>query len=256
MSKVKMLLQQLQDGVKEVFSSGEYQEFLRFYSKMHKYSIRNVMLILTQMPEAQMVASYRTWKSLGINVKKGEKGLNVLVPIPYKKKDVEEEEEGIWFKVGSVFDVSQTDGCIPDLCKELTMNSKEVRELVNWLIAKWNVHFDFSLVGKDKKGYCSPFRGIVLQPEMSDSQTLKTLVHERAHQIMHIGTAIDRETAELEAESTAFVVCGSLGVETGDYSFGYVVGWAGAHSKSELEKSLTRIERCSKELLQEIGEWR
>lgn len=251
MSNAKEAIQLLESGVQEMFNSEKYKDYLKFYSRLHNYSFNNCILIYSQFPTATAVASYRTWKSMKINVKKGEKGIKVLVPIPYKKETKDgEEEEHLWFKVGNVFDISQTDGELPKLGKELMEDSEMLDQLVERLIIESHgtISYDFSLTGETTNGYCNS-EGIKLRPGMSSLQTFKTLMHEKAHSILHVGKQIDRKTAELEAESTAFVVCSMMGFNTEEYSFGYVVGWAQDKSVIELHKSLTVIEKTSREIL-------
>ena len=141
----KEVLQQLQQGVKDVFESEKYKEFLKAYSKFNDYSINNTILILMQKPEAERVASFQTWKQLGRNVNKGEKGIKVLVPIPYKYqkrvekidtngvKDTEDVElKGLSFRLGNVFDISQTQGKeLPTLTTELTENSPDIKRAIH-----------------------------------------------------------------------------------------------------------------------------
>lgn len=188
-----------------------------------------------------------------INVKKGEKGIKVLVPIPYKKENDEGEvEQGVWFKVGHVFDISQTDGELPRLFKELQGNSEELRRLVDRLVAESNDWIRFAELGTANGCYSE--KGIKLKPGMSSIQTFKTLVHEKAHSIMHGEGGVARETAELQAESVAFIVYSVMSVDTSEYSFGYVVGWARDKSLTELKKSLAVIEKTSREILDWVKE--
>ena len=259
-------IQKLEQGVKEVFTSEKYEEFLKTYSKFHKYSINNSILILMQRPDASNIASFQTWKKLGRQINKGEKGIKVLVPIPYKyEKEVENksgdtetiELSGTSFRIGNVFDISQTTGKeLPKLTTDLKEYSAEI-ELAIEAIAKTSkvpVRFE-SDMPHDKKGYYSiSNKEIVINDNMSDTQTFKTLVHEIAHSKIH---AIDLKKynaneREVQAESVAYVVCNIYGIDTSEYSFGYIAGWSSGKEMSELKESLSIIQDCSSEMIKSI----
>lgn len=265
-------IQKLEQGVKEIFTSEKYAEFLKTYSKFHKYSINNSIMILMQKPDASNVASFQTWRSLGRPVKKGEKGIKILVPIPYKyKKEVDTKEldgngehiketkemQGTSFRVGNVFDVSQTAGKeLPKLTNDLKEYSAEIELAIDAVArtSKVPVHFK-SDMPHDKKGYYHiKNKEIFINDNMSDTQTFKTLIHEIAHSKIH---AVDLDKyntheREVQAESVAYVVCNAYGIDTSEYSFGYIAGWSSGKEMSELKSSLSIIQNCSSEMIKSI----
>jgi len=259
-------IQKLEQGVKEIFTSEKYEEFLKTYSKFHKYSINNSILILMQRPDATNIASFQTWKKLGRQINKGEKGIKVLVPIPYKyEKEVESktgdkeviELSGTSFRVGNVFDISQTSGKeLPKLTTDLKEYSAEI-ELAIDAVAKTSkvpVRFE-SDMPHDKKGYYSiNNKEIVINDNMSDTQTFKTLIHEIAHSKIHAKDLkkYNANEREVQAESIAYVVCNTYGIDTSEYSFGYIAGWGSNKEMSELKESLSIIQDCSSEMIKSI----
>lgn len=263
-------LQLLEKGVQDVFTSDRYLQYLKFYSRMHNYSFNNTILILSQFPEASFVASYATFKSMHINVKKGSKALKVLVPIPYKKeilktnKDNPEESElieinKIYFRLGNVFDISMTDGSVPSLVTELTDNPKELEKAISMLMQNNSIptEFDENLVGTSTNGYYHITDDkICIKPNMSLLQTFKTLIHEKAHSILHRKDCekYSRNECEVQAESIAFCTCEALGLDTSDYSFGYVASWSQGKELRELQNSLSIIEKTTKEILKWVTE--
>jgi len=265
-------LAKLEQGVKDVFTSEKYAEFLKTYSKFHKYSINNSIMILMQKPDASNVASFQTWKKLGRQITKGEKGIKVLVPIPYKyKKEVETNEldgngnriretkelQGTSFRVGNVFDISQTTGKeLPKLTTELSENSVAIELAIEAVArtAEVPIHFD-SDMSPDKKGYYHiKNKEIVINDNLSNSQTFKSLIHEIAHSKIH-AKDLDKYNAherEVQAESVAYVVCNAYGIDTSEYSFGYIAGWSSGKEMSELKESLSIIQDCSSEIINSI----
>ena len=259
-------LKKLEEGVKEVFTSEKYEEFLKTYSKFHKYSINNSIMILMQRPDASSAASFQTWKKLGRQVTKGEKGIKILVPIPYKyEKEVQNENgdketkemSGTSFRVGNVFDISQTAGKeLPKLTTDLKEYSAEIELAIDAIAgtSKVPVHFK-SDMPPDKKGYYHiKNKEIVINDNMSDTQTFKTLIHEIAHSKIH-AKDLDKYNAherEVQAESVAYVVCSAYGIDTSEYSFGYIAGWSSGKEMSELKESLSIIQNCSSEMTKSI----
>lgn len=262
-------LKKLEDGVVDMFSSDRYKDYLRFFSHMHNYSFNNTILILSQYPTASNVASFQTWKSLKISVKKGEKAIKVLVPIPYCKEIIIDDEDNsddlevikvdkLSFKLGNVFDVKQTNGELPPLANELTDNPRELTKAIPILMRCNSVptEFEESLRGKSANGYYHIVDNrIAIKPDMSSSQTFKTLIHENAHSILHTkDTKYSRNEAEVQAESVAYIVCCALGLDTSNYSFGYIAGWSQDKSIAELRQSLVLIEQTSKSILKWIAD--
>ncbi len=259
-NEMDSILKSLEDGVRDVFDSEKYKKYLEFCGKFHHYSFNNIMLILMQFPNAQMCASYATWKSLKMQVRKGQRGIKILCPIPYsyKKKDydgVDDETEitvnGVHFKIGHVFDVSQVDGNMPTLADELKDNTENLKAIIDKVIAcsPIPIKYDYSLKKSDGNGYYDLLtKTIALRAGMSSLQTFKTLIHEIAHGIMHNEKYPDRK-AEVEAESVAFVVCSSLDLDTRSYSFEYIATWSSDKGLKELKASLSIIEQASKSIL-------
>ncbi len=257
--EMNSIIKTLEDGVRDVFDSEKYKRYLEFCGKFHYYSFNNIILILIQRPNAQMCASYTTWKSLKMQVRKGERGIKILCPVPYayKKKDHSDENEeeklvsAVGFKIGHVFDVSQVDGTMPTLADELTANPDNLNDIIDKVIASnpVPVDYDYRLTKNDGNGYFNmETKSIALRAGMSSLQTFKTLIHEIAHSIMHNEKCPDRK-AEVEAESVAFVVCSALGLDTSSYSFEYIANWSSGKELKELKTSLSVIEKDSKSIL-------
>lgn len=261
--EVKEIMGKLEEGVTNVFTSEEYEKVLNFFSKFHHYSYRNIILIMLQNPLASNVASFTTWKNLGCKVKKGSKAMKILCPIPYKyKKEVtnedgtveEVESSGINFKLGNVFDISQVEGEIPSLTKQLEGNSEELKALIDYTITNspTKIVIDSALNGRSENGYYHKInKDIHVKESLDDLHKVKTIVHELAHSILHpdIDDGLTSQTKEVQAESTAYIVCNYLGLDTSDYSFGYVAGWSRNKELKELKESLDVIEKTSKGLI-------
>ena len=201
-------LETLEKGVKDVFTSENYRNYLKFFSQFHNYSFNNVIMILMQYPTASKVASFRTWNKLGLKVKKGSKGIKVLVPIPYSytkeevitdefnnvrydkngNKVVEETEvNGLTFRLGNVFDISQVEGEMPTLTNELKDNPKQLEEAIENLIRTSNVpiNYDYTLNSNTAYGYYSlTEKAIYLRADLSSMHMFKTLIHEKAHSML------------------------------------------------------------------------
>lgn len=286
---VKEITEQLEQGLKELFDSDKYREYLTSMSKFHNYSFNNTLLIAMQKPEATLVASYNSWqKNFKRHVKKGEKGIRIFAPAPYKRKverevvdvntrqpvkdnagHVKKEEVEVTvpaFKAVSVFDVSQTEGePIPELVAEELLQSVEgYQDFMSVLHEISPVPIAFEEIASEAKGYFSPVeQRIVVQPGMSESQTLKTTVHEISHSLLHdkenvrllgVDDAKDksRSSKEVEAESVAFTVCQHFGIDTSDYSFGYVAGWSSGKEMKELKESMETIRKTASKLISDI----
>lgn len=225
-------------------------------SKFHNYSFNNTLLIAMQKPEATLVAGYKAWqKNFDRHVNKGEKAIRILAPAPYKIKEERDKLDPV-----SVFDVSQTDGKpIPELeTAELLQTVEGYEDFVNSLMEVAPVPIGFEDIPGESKGYFhTEEKRIAVQENMSESQTLKTMVHEVAHSLLHnkelnkdIDAPVkDRNTKEVEAESIAYTVCQHFGIDTSDYSFGYIAGWSSGKEMTELKASLDTIRRTASELI-------
>ena len=265
--EVKEIMDSLEKGVTSVFTSEKYQECLDFFSKFHNYSLNNTILIMMQKPDATKVASFATWKKLGVKINKGAKGIKILCPVPYKyteeqdtkdggKKEV--EKSGLYFKVGHVFDISQTDGELPTLTEKIKGNSDELKALIKKIIGGSDVPIviDKELNDKPENGYYDLLVGdIHVKENLEDAHKLKTIIHELAHSKLHADGSVDRKEAEVQAESVAYVVCKWLNLDTSDYSFGYVAGWSSSKETKELKKSLDTIEKTAKNMIKQIEKY-
>lgn len=279
--RVKVLTEKLEAGVKEVFESEKYKTYLKAMSRFHHYSFGNVMLILMQCPEASLVAGYTTWKKqFGRTVKKGEHGIQIIAPVKRSKlvsqdrldpdtqqpvigPDGKPEKEPVFvqyqgFQVAYVFDVSQTEGReLPSLgVDELTGDVPNFDAMFSAVEAISPVPVEFRPASAAKGCFNHLERKIYVNEGMSQVQTLKTLIHETAHALLHDSSVLDdeipkkdRHTKEVEAESIAYVVCQHFGIDTSDYSFPYVTGWSRDKELPELKASLDCISKTASSLI-------
>ena len=288
--KLKEITDRLEQGITELFDSERYREYLRVMSKFHNYSFNNTLLIAMQKPDASLVAGFSAWKNnFGRNVIKGQKGIKIIAPSPYKVKQemkkidphtqqpiigkdgkpvTEEKEITIpAYKVVSVFDVSQTEGReLPDIAvNELTGDVERYRDFFAALEKTSPVPIGFEQIPGSSHGYYHlEDKRIAIDEGMSEIQTLKTAIHEIAHAKLHDidlnapeneqQPRIDRRTREVEAESVAYTVCQHYGLDTSDYSFGYVAGWSSGRELSELKNSLETIRSAAAEIINSIDE--
>lgn len=264
--KVKALTEQLKEGVQEVFRSGKYAEYLSVLSRFHRYSFRNSMLIYLQNPNATYVAGFQRWKTLERSVNKGEKGLQILAPAPYKvtvevthdengnplPEPVKQEVQRMSFKVTYVFDISQTSGKeLPELAHRLTGQVGEYDRLMRALKKISPYPIVVEPIEGGANGYCShKQQRIAIREGLSQEQTVKTTIHELAHVLLHTpDVERDRQAFEVQAESVAYVVCQHFGVDSSQYSFGYVAGWSGSVELEVLEQSLTVIQNGALQII-------
>ena len=275
----------LEKGVSEMFDSARFREWLDTMPKFHRYSLNNTILISMQKPEATYVAGYNAWQSkFHRQVKKGEKGIKIIAPSPYKMKTQQDvldpvtkkpmlddkgnvrketvEVERKAFRVATVFDISQTDGKdIMELTPQLTGNVKDYEIFRDALIKASPVPVAFENIHGDALGfYSNGEKRIAVQKGMSQTQTVKTLIHEITHSILHDkdkmaeGTMKDAPTREVEAESVAYTVCQHFGIETSDYSFNYIAAWSSGKDIKELKGSLETIRSTARDLIDIIDE--
>lgn len=279
------IMQSLESGVEELFTSNRYQEFLKTMAKFHNYSFNNTMLIAMQRPDATLVTSYKNWQSMGRQVMKGEKGITIIAPAPYKKmkeKEVlDENQRPIMgtdgkpktekvevtvphFKAITVFDIAQTSGePIQTLAPELLTAAVQDFDSFMQAIQKISpvaIRFD-EIDGNANGYYHNADKEIVIKKGLSESQTLKTAIHETAHAKLHdreimesLGVEKDRLTKEVEAESVAYCVCSSFGLDTSDYSFPYIAGWSSSREMKEMKASMDVIRKTAGEMIDQLTE--
>ncbi len=273
------LTDKLQQGIQDLYASGQYAAYLAAMSKFHQYSFGNAMLILLQCPNATRVAGYNSWKkNFGRNVKQHEKGISILAPCPSRRyvwKEVRDPTTGAIqynpdgtpkmatqlvnitrFKIATVFDISQTEGrALPTLgVSRLTGDVDNYQYFYDTLLALSPVPVSIEPVPRQANGYFSHTeQRIVLRPGLSQIQSIKTLVHEIAHAKLHAPEQMEesknRHEKEVEAESIAYVVCQHFGIDTSDYSFGYIAGWSEGKELSELKDSLDLIHSTAGEII-------
>lgn len=280
--QLKEITDKLEQGVSDVFSSDNYKQFLDTMAKFPRYSVNNNILIMMQKPDAQMCQSFTGWKEMGRFVKKGEKGIKILAPAPYTiqreqtklddrgnpmlDKDGEPIMESVEIKVNaykvvSTFDVSQTEGKeLPTLgVDELTGGVDGYGIFMEALKEVCPVPMTFENIEGGAKGFYSQTeKRIAIQEGMSEAQTVKTAIHEMAHQKLHAienhGPKQTRGSKEVETESVAYTVCQHYGIDTSDYSFSYVAGWSEGKEMPELKASLDTIRRAASEMITAIDE--
>lgn len=289
--RVKEITDQLEAGIENLFHSDQYRQWLTTMSRFHDYSLNNTLLIAMQKPDATLVAGYTTWKNqFGRQVNRGEKGIRILAPTPYKQKVEVDKTDPITgeilmnpdgshqkeikevlrpaFKVVSVFDVSQTEGKeLPSLeVNELTGDVEQYEMFFEALRRTCPVPMEFEKISSGAKGYYHQIeKRITILEGMSQIQTVKTAIHEMAHQKMHTIDPerkvsdqslepVSRGEKEVEAESVAYTVCQHYGIDTSDYSFDYIAGWSQGKETPELKASLNTIRKAASEMIHDIDE--
>ena len=291
--KLKEITASIEQGIQDLFQSDKYAEYLRTMSRFHSYSVRNTILIHMQRPDATAVAGFNAWKKkFQRNVKKGEKGITILAPTPFKKKIeekkldpvtkspmldhdgnviMEEKEVEIpLFRPVKVFDVSQTEGKpLPQLSSPLTGEVQNYEIFMEALRRTSPVPIAINPIREEGvDGFLDlDARDITVKEGMGQMQTVRTTIHEIAHAVLHLkeqnrlsataGTEQetkpkDRNTKEVEAESVSYAVCQYFGLQTGEYSFGYIAGWSSEKSLPELKASLETIGRTANQLINDI----
>ena len=285
--QLKQITEQLEQGVAEIFTSEKYTEYLNTMAKFHNYSFNNTLLIAMQKPEATLVAGYQAWqKKFNRQVKRGEKGIQIIAPAPFKEKqeiektdpetgeivigkDGQPETEVVErvitkFRVTTVFDVSQTTGePIPEFeVSELEGDVLIYHDFMESLKMVAPVPIRFIEIDGEAKGFYQLVdKYIAIQPGMSEAQTMKTAVHETAHAVLHDrdqmeaeGIVKDQLTREVEAESVAYVVCNHFGLDTSEYSFSYIASWSSGKNMKELRASMDTIRKTSADMIGQIEE--
>lgn len=287
--RLKDITDSIENGIKELFQSDKYKEYLQTMSRFHRYSVNNQILIHMQKPNATHVASFSRWRDqFGRNVKRGEKGIKIIAPTPYKKKieetkldpdtklpmlddngdviKVEKEVQIPMFRVVYTFDVSQTEGKpLPQLVNDLTGDVENYDAFVEAIRRCSSVPIEFKPLEKGMDGYFSfDEQKIVIRDDMSEVQTVSALLHEMAHSKLHNTKAseesreiseqpqIDRSTEEVQAESISFAVCAYYGIKTDDNSLGYIGLWSKGKELSELKSSLETINKTANVMITDI----
>ena len=279
--RLKDITDSIERGIQDLFQSDKYAQYLRTMSRFHKYSVNNTMLIYMQKPDATLVAGFNKWRDqFERNVMKGEKGIKIIAPTPFKKKIEEQkldpdtklpmldadgkvimEEKEIkipMFKPVTVFDVSQTQGKpLPQLASDLQGNVQNYEVFMEALRRASPVPIDFKPIRDGSDGFFSlDNQSITIREGMSEVQTVSAVVHEIAHSKLHNNVGDkqqkDRNTEEVEAESISFAVCAYYGISTGENSFGYIATWSKGKELKELRESLETINKTSSELITDI----
>ncbi|MCJ7856535.1 YodL domain-containing protein [Lachnospiraceae bacterium NSJ-143] len=280
--RLKEITDQLEKGLQDLFSSEKYADYLKTMSKFYGYSASNTLLIYMQRPDASRVAGYGDWqKNFHRHVKRGEHGIKILAPCPYKQQvereqtrpdgktvTVTEEVTRAAFKPVTVFDVSQTEGePLPTLgVNELTGDVEHYPDFFEALKQVAPFPVGFEAITSGAKGYCNyAEQRIAIHEGMAEVQNVKTAIHEITHATLHNYYAEkekevppeqrkDQRTREVEAESVAYTVCQHYGIDTSDYSFGYIAGWSSDKQTKELKASLGTIRNTAAALITAIDE--
>lgn len=282
--RVKAITEQLENGIMDLFESEQYKKWLTVMGRFHNYSLNNTILICSQRPDATLVAGYHDWqKKFGRNVVKGARAIKILAPAPYKRKVEADKVDPITrktvldadgnpekeirvimqpaFRVVNVFDYQDTEGKpLPSVgVDELTGEVKEFEQFFQALKESCPVPIGFEQIPGGAKGYFHLMENrIALQEGMSQIQTVKTLIHEMAHQKCHSiyqgqegeeDVKLSRNSKEVEAESVAYTICRHYGIDTSDYSFAYIAGYYRNKELPELKASLGRIRDAASEMI-------
>ena len=269
---VKAITEQLETGLSEMFTSERYREYLSFMSRFHSYSVNNVVLILLQHPTAGMVAGYKTWEKMGRHVKRGEKAIRILAPCPFKRTvtreitengvTTSEEQEVVIprYKAVSVFADDQTEGKdIPELVAgPLTGTVDSYETILEALKDVAGIPVGFEDIQGGALGYFNrQDNRIAIKTGLSELQTVKTLIHEIAHSILHNEQQskirpVDKDTKEVEAESVAYTVATALGLDTSDYSFGYIAGWSQGREMKAVRASMDVVRKTASDIIDKL----
>jgi hypothetical protein len=276
--KMDAVMTMLEEGIKDVFTSGRFQDYLSMMAKFHSYSFRNTMLILMQRPDATKVAGFHTWMTgFERKVSKGEVGIRILAPYSFKK-DMLTNKTDVYgqviydkktgqpikelkkvdvqsFKIVYVFDVSQTEGKpLPELMEELKATVENADEIEKAIRNIAVCPIEFAEINNGAKGYYSSSENkIVIKSGMSSMHSIKTMIHELAHSRLHgkdCSDKYERSVMEVQAEAVAFAVLQFLDIDTSDYSFAYISSWSSNQELKELSSSLSVIQKETNEIIQ------
>ncbi len=265
LSSITRLTDRLQEGIQSLYMSDRYQEYLNAMSHFHSYSFKNSMLIFQQKPEATLVAGYRLWqKQFDRHVNKGETGIRILVPMKQKKNSSETDDEPqkmpIYFRTASVFDISQTSGKDLPLfmIRNLEGDVQDYARFMETLKLVSPVPILFKKDRIDVNGFYSrKDQVIVISESLSQIQTIKTMIHEISHALLHASSSVTSDAMrEVQAESIAYTVCRHFGIDTSEYSFAYIAGWCSSQSMEELSRSMEVICSTASSLISSIQKLR
>ena len=262
--RAQAALDRLGEGIRAVYDSERWESWLQSLSKFHDYSLGNTILIAMQMPTATHVASFRSWKrDFNRYVRKGERGIEILVPMLVKDRDEDDTDEErrrlVGFRVGHVFDVSQTDGePLPSLVDEVSADVDRYAAILDAVraVSAYPVKFAADL----PEGTNGLFRRgelVAIREGMPQGQTVKTALHELAHSRLHDSDPMaegmpDRAMREVQAESVAYAVSAALGLDTSGYSFGYVASWAVGKTDEEMRACLQVVRDAAKAMVEDL----
>lgn len=255
------VISKLTAGIEELTRSERWTEWLTVQRRFHRYSFCNTLLITMQCPDARRVAGFKTWLSLGRSVRKGERAIWILAPSMRKIQDDETKEARsvlTGFYPVPVFDIAQTDGEeLPEVTSLLSGDDNGLFDRLAVVAGQRSIRIEFADLGSRNGEYDGMTRVIQINADRTRAQQAKTLAHELAHSILHEGgyAKTPRDLAELEAESVAFVVCGTEGLDTSDYSFGYVTCWSGGGEKAitTIKEVGQRIHDAANAILADLG---
>lgn len=282
--QIKDITDRLQQGIEDLFNSDNYKNYLKTMSRFTSYSLNNTLLIAMQKPDATAVAGYGTWKQLNRHVVLGAKAIKILAPCPYKKKveaeiadadgniiigkdgkPITEQTEKVLmgFKIANVFDYSQTEGePLPELAHKLVGTVEGYTDFIQALKQFSPVPIEFKTVEGSANGYYHLIdKNIIIDVGMSEMMNCKTAIHEITHALLHDQDSglekdalPDKQTKEVQAESVAFTVCQYYGLDTADYSFGYIAGWSSGRDTKELKASLEVIRQTAQTIISGIDQ--
>lgn len=281
--QIKEITDKLLQGIEDLFESDNYKNYLKTMSRFTSYSLNNTLLIAMQKPDATLVASYGTWKkNFNRQVVKGSKSIKIICPCPYKKKveteitdadgkiilgkdgkpiTEETEKNYLSFKIANVFDISCTEGePLPEIAHKLDGTVDNYNDFMDALKQFSTLPIEIKKIDGSANGYYHLIdKSISISSNLSQVMSMKTLIHEICHSKLHDQDTgsdkdADKQTKEVQAESVAFTVCQYYGIDTSDYSFGYVAGWSSGKDLKELKTSLETIRQTSQTIINGIDQ--
>ncbi len=259
-------LSKLTQGIAQLTNSDAWRDYLNAARRFHSYSFCNVLLIHSQLPTASRAAGFHTWRSLGRSVRRGERAIWILAPMTRRRADDDDSGEDtkpkpavVSFRAVPVFDISQTDGePLPQIANRLTGNGPQgAVDQLRDVAATLGYSVSIEPLPGERNGDCTfAEHRIRVRAGLSPAQSAKTLCHEIGHALMHDGSSVTRELAECEAESVAYIVCEGLGLDSSEYSFGYISCWAGGGDEAikVITASGNRIQSAAQAILCALGE--